>query len=71
MFCQKISQFYITYVLTSSTYVLTVLGLGWWWVDDEKERKTKRQRIEMKRDEREIFFILFYSIIYIILIYCM
>ena len=40
------------YVLTSSTYVLTVLGWGWWWVDDEKERKTKRQRTEMKREER-------------------
>ena len=42
----------MTYILTSSTYVLTVLGLGWWWVDDEKERKTKRQRIEIKREER-------------------
>ena len=40
------------YVLTSSTYVLTVLGLGWWWVDDEKERKTKRRKREMKREER-------------------
>ena len=50
---------------------VVVVCLGWWWVD-EKERKTERQRTEMKREERRErdFFILFYSIIYIILIYC-
>ena len=39
---------------------------------DEKERKIERRRTEMKREERRErdFFILFYSVIYIILIYC-
>ena len=30
---------------------VVVLGLGWWCLD-EKERKTERRRIEMKRGER-------------------
>ena len=52
---------------------VVVLGLGWWWVD-EKERKIEWGRIEMKREERKEkrerdLFILFYSVIYIILIY--
>ena len=30
MFCQRISQFTITYVLTSSTYVLTDFNIEKW-----------------------------------------
>ena len=37
---------------------------------DEKERKIERMRTNMKREEREIFFLLFDYVIYIILIYC-
>ena len=36
---------------------VVVLGLDWWWVD-EKERKTERWRTKMKREEREIFYII-------------
>ena len=36
---------------------VVLLGLGWWWVD-EKEGKTERWRTEMKREEREIFYII-------------
>ena len=48
--------------VTGVYWWVVVLGLGWWWVDERG--KIERRRTEMKREEREIFYIILFCNLY-------